>query len=52
MNRYRFNRHDINTVTDNRHSHIYKCENVGSLTVIYMSAFVGDLTVKMSVKCR
>ena len=50
MNRYRFNRHNNITVTDNRHSHIYKCENVGSLTVIILSVFVGYLSVKMSVK--
>jgi len=37
MNNYRFNRQDKNTVTDNRHSHIYKCENVGSLTVTMLS---------------
>jgi len=41
MNRYRFNRQVKNTVTDNRHSPIYKGENVGNLTVIYLTVNVG-----------
>lgn len=39
-------RHKKTPSTDNRHLHIYKCKNVGSLTVVAMSVNVGDFVGK------
>jgi len=45
-----FNRHAKNTVTDNRHLHIYNMQNVGSMTAVYLSVFVGK-NVGKNVGC-